>query len=116
MNSDFPLELLDDEAMAACFDQVTAEVIHELFADVERHSELVELLGSSLTQLHVLAALTRELNRRLPEAVAFARAQAFSWDEIGVPLGLTGSTSRRRYHTDTDGRTPGAHPHPTTAT
>jgi hypothetical protein len=113
-----PLELLDHEAIAAIFDAVATDVFHELFCNLDSYNELAEL-GASMTELYLLAALTRNLEHRLPAAVAFARDQAFSWDEIGQPLGITGSTAHRRYRpadpANTTERNVGAHPRPTPA-
>jgi len=54
-------------------------------------------LGDSTVHLHALASLLLQAQRLLPDAVAQARDQELTWDEIGQLLGLTGSTAARRY-------------------
>ena len=47
--------------------------------------------------LHALASLLLQAQQFLPQAVADARDQELSWDEIGQLLGISGSTAARRY-------------------
>ena len=54
-------------------------------------------LGDAAVRLHVLASLAKQAQMMLPEAVAQARDQDLTWDQIGQLLGLTGSAVARRY-------------------
>lgn len=96
MNS-FLIELFDDEAIAEVFDTLVTDVVNDMYGALQQHSDLVDVLGASLTQVHLLAALGRYLEHQLPEAVVFARAQAWTFDEIGVALGVSGASIRHRY-------------------
>ena len=62
-------------------------------------------LGDSGVRLHALASLIAQAQRLLPDAVADARDQELTWDEIGQLLGLTGPTAARRYRQHTATRT-----------
>jgi hypothetical protein len=61
-------------------------------------------LGDTAVRLHALTSPIAQAQRLLPDAVAQARAQEFTWDQIGQLLGLSGSTAARRYrhHTRTE--------------
>ena len=61
-------------------------------------------LGDTGVRLHALASLLAQAQQLLPDAVAQARDQELTWDEIGELLGLTGPTAARRYRANT--RTP----------
>ena len=54
-------------------------------------------LGDSAVHLHALASLIAHAQRLLPDAVAQARDQELTWDQIGQLLGLSGATAARRY-------------------
>jgi len=54
-------------------------------------------LGDSAVRLHALASLLAQGNALLPHAVAQARDQDLTWDQIGQLLGLTGPAAARRY-------------------
>lgn len=54
-------------------------------------------LGDSAVRLHALASLHQQAQALLPEAVAQARDQSLTWDQIGQLLGLTGQAAARRY-------------------
>jgi hypothetical protein len=58
-------------------------------------------LGDSGVRLHALASLLTHAHQLLPEAVAQARDQDLTWDQIGELLGLTGPTAARRHRRDT---------------
>ena len=47
--------------------------------------------------LSCLASLIAEAQGRLPDAVAAARDQDYTWSEIAARLAITASTARRRY-------------------
>ncbi|MDQ2729883.1 MAG: hypothetical protein M3Y91_18970 [Actinomycetota bacterium] len=53
--------------------------------------------GDAATRLHLLASLTAETDRRLPQAVAAARGQGCSWAEIGDLTGVTRASAQQRY-------------------
>jgi len=55
--------------------------------------------------LHALASLLAQAQRLPPDAVAQARDQDLTWDQIGQLLGLSGSTAARRYRHATRART-----------
>jgi hypothetical protein len=54
-------------------------------------------LGDSAVRLHTLANLLAQAQVLLPAAVAQARDQDLTWDQIGELLGITGPTATRRY-------------------
>ena len=54
-------------------------------------------LGDSTVRLHALASLLKQAEELLPAAVAQARDQNLTWDQIGELLGVTGPTATRRY-------------------
>lgn len=47
--------------------------------------------------LSCLASLIAEAQSRLPDVVAAARDQDYTWPEIAARIGATASTARRRY-------------------
>jgi hypothetical protein len=54
-------------------------------------------LGDTAVHLHALASLLTQAQQLLPDAVARARDQDLTWNEIGQLLGLSASTAARRY-------------------
>ena len=58
-------------------------------------------LGDSAVRLHALASLLTQTHALLPEAVAQARDQDLTWDQIGQLLGLTATTAARHYQPTT---------------
>ena len=50
-------------------------------------------------RLHLLASLSAETGRRLPHAVADARAEQCSWAQVGDLLGVTRASAQQRYGT-----------------
>lgn len=62
-------------------------------------------LGDSGIHLHALASLLAQAQRLLPEAVAQARDQGLTWQEIGQLLGVSAATAARRYRGAIDVRT-----------
>jgi len=48
-------------------------------------------------QLHALASLLADIHARLPDVVADARDQDYSWDDIAICLDLSADACRRRY-------------------
>lgn len=63
-------------------------------------------LGDSAVHLHALTSLIAQAQRLLPDAVAHARDQDLTWDQIGQLLGLSGATAAHRYrHHPTRART-----------
>jgi hypothetical protein len=92
-------------------DQMPAPVVDDLSATVlgEAIDALGELrtpywLGDSAVRLHALASLLAQAQGLLPGAVAQARDQFLTWDQIGALLGCTGSTAARRYRPATTAR------------
>lgn len=57
----------------------------------------LDWLGDAAITVHLLASLQRQIQIRLPEAVADARDQDYSWAEIGDLLGLTRAAAWHRY-------------------
>jgi hypothetical protein len=85
-------------------DQMPTPVVDDLSATVlgEAIDTLRELrtpywLGDSAVRLHALASLLKQGQALLPGAVAQARDQGLTWDQIGQLLGLTGPAAARRY-------------------
>lgn len=54
-------------------------------------------VGDAAITVHLLASLQRQGQTRLPDAVADARGQDYSWAEIGDLLGLTRAAAWHRY-------------------
>jgi hypothetical protein len=54
-------------------------------------------LGDSGVHLHALTSLQAHAQPLLPDAVARARDQGLTWQEIGQLLGITAATAARRY-------------------
>ncbi len=54
-------------------------------------------LGDAGATVSVVASLEAEIAFRLPDAVADARDQGYTWDEIAMRLATTASAARRRY-------------------
>jgi len=54
-------------------------------------------LGDAGVELHLLASLLQQAQARLPDAVAQARDQDYSWAEIGDLLGTTRAAAWQRY-------------------
>jgi hypothetical protein len=46
--------------------------------------------------LHVLASLEVDIGARIPDLVAEARDQDYTWDQIAIGLGTSPATARRR--------------------
>jgi hypothetical protein len=54
-------------------------------------------LGDAAAELHVLESLVAEAKARIPDAVADAREQDCTWEDIAVCLGITPPAARRRF-------------------
>ena len=54
-------------------------------------------LGDAGPTVSVLASLAAEVDSRLPEVVAEARDQGYSWDQIASRLAISATCARRRY-------------------
>jgi hypothetical protein len=57
----------------------------------------LDWFGDAAITLHLLASLQRQIQIRLPDAVADARDQDYSWAEIGDLLGLTRAAAWHHY-------------------
>jgi hypothetical protein len=93
-------------------EEIPAPVVDDLSATVlgEAIDTLAALrtpywLGDTAVHLHALASLLVQAQRLIPDAVAQARDQELTWEEIGQLLGLSGSTAARRYRHTTRPRT-----------
>ena len=53
--------------------------------------------GDAAITVHLLASLQLQIQARLPDAVADARDQDYSWAEIGDLLGITRAAAWHRY-------------------
>jgi NAD dependent epimerase/dehydratase family enzyme len=95
-----------EELPAPVADDLSATVLAEAI-DTLAALRTPYWLGDTAVHLHTLASLLTQAQRLLPEAVAQARDQDLTWNEIGQLLGLSGSTTARRYrhatraHTET---------------
>jgi hypothetical protein len=85
-----------DEMPAPVVDDVSATVLDEAI-DTLAGLRTPYWLGDSAVRLHALASLLAQGNALLPHAVAQARDQDLTWDQIGQLLGLTGPAAARRY-------------------
>ena len=54
-------------------------------------------LGDSAVHLHALASLIAQAQAHLPDAVAAAREQDYTWAQIGQLLNVPPGTAARRY-------------------
>jgi len=54
-------------------------------------------LGDATAELHALASLVAQATARIPGAVADARDQDHTWEEIASCLGMSPATARRRF-------------------
>jgi DNA-binding NarL/FixJ family response regulator len=54
-------------------------------------------LADTAVTIHLLASLQQQITKRLPDAVAEALDQGYTWDDIANQLAITPSTARRRY-------------------
>jgi hypothetical protein len=89
-------------------DQMPTPVVDDLSATVldEAIDTLAGLrtpywLGDSAVRLHALASLLAQAHTLLSGAVAQARDQDLTWDQIGELLGVTGPAAARRYRPGT---------------
>ena len=102
--TDIPLRITrPDELPAPRLDHHSATVLEEAVETLAR-LRTPYWLGDTGVRLHALASLLTQAQQLLPDAVAQARDQDLTWDEIGELLGLTGPTAARRYRSNT--RTP----------
>lgn len=85
-----------DELPAPVADQDSASVLAEAI-DALAALRTPYWLGDSGVHLHALASLLLHAQQLLPQAVAEARDQELTWDEIGQLLGLAASTAAHRY-------------------
>jgi hypothetical protein len=85
-----------DQMPAPVVDDVSATVLDEAI-DTLAGLRTPYWLGDSAVRLHALASLLAQGNAMLPHAVAQARDQDLTWDQIGQLLGLTGPAAARRY-------------------
>ena len=53
--------------------------------------------GDAGAVLHALASLAAQINAWMPDAVAGARSQDYSWSEIARFIGVKPATARRRF-------------------
>jgi len=88
------------ELPAPVADELSATVLSEAI-DALAALRTPYWLGDSGVHLHALASLLLQAQQLLPEAVADARDQELSWDEIGQLLGVSASTAARRYRQPT---------------
>ena len=54
-------------------------------------------LGDDAVTLHALASLIRQAQQTLPEVVASARDQDYTWADIAQLLGISQAAAARRY-------------------
>lgn len=57
----------------------------------------LDWLGDAAITVHLFASLQRQIQNWLPDAVADARDQDYSWAEIGDLLGVTRAAAWHRY-------------------
>ncbi len=75
----------------------TASVLEEAVASLGTLRLPTRWLGDAAVELHLLASLIAEAERRLPGVVAGARDQELSWAEIGDLLGTTRAAAWQRF-------------------
>jgi hypothetical protein len=77
-------------------DEATEAILEQAVASLGPLRGL-DWLGDGAITVHLLASLQRQIQDRLPDAVADARDQDYSWAEIGDLLGLTRAAAWHRY-------------------
>jgi hypothetical protein len=75
----------------------TRAVIDEAVASLGRLRMPHGWLGDGGAEVHLLASLIAETERQLPQSVALARDQDYSWAEIGDLLGVTRAAAWQRF-------------------
>lgn len=93
-----------DELPAPRLDDDSATVLDEAIETLAR-LRTPHWLGDTAVHLHALASLITQAQQLLPDAVAHARDQELTWDEIGQLLGVSGPTAARRYRHTTRAHT-----------
>jgi hypothetical protein len=102
---DIPSRIINDTTMAAPdrthhigphVDHDSAAVLDEAL-DALGPLRSLDWLGDTGVTLHLLASLHQQIQTRLPDAVADARDQDYSWAEIGDLLGITRAAAWNRY-------------------
>jgi len=93
---EFTVDNIDPADIAAICDGEFAWLSNEIIGEFDEVG-----YPSELTELQVLASLTRLVQQRMPKAVADARRAWLSWEEIALMVDIPASTLRRRHgHTD----------------
>ena len=82
--------------VAPCTDEFSEAILNEAVTSLGPFRGL-DWLGDAAITVHLLASLQRQIQIRLPDAVADARDQDYSWAEIGDLLGLTRAAAWHRY-------------------
>ena len=95
-----PRLTLPDQMPTPVVDDLSATVLDEAIDTLSR-LRTPYWLGDSAVRLHALASLLAQGHALLPAAVAQARDQDLTWDQIGTLLGLTGPAAARRYRPST---------------
>ena len=85
-----------DELPAPRIDHDSAAVLNEAI-DALAAIRTPYWLGDSGVHLHAMTSLQAHVQQLLPDAVARARDQGLTWQEIGQLLGSTAATAARRY-------------------
>ena len=95
-----------DHYLAPATGEDTERVLEEAIATLATLRNL-PWLGDAGATLHLLTSLIEQAERRLPQAVADARDQDYSWAKIADLLGVTRASAWQHYsrHTN-DHRTP----------
>jgi hypothetical protein len=75
----------------------TADVLDEALASLGTLRIPLGWLGDGGAETQLLASLMKEIELRLPKAVALARDQEYSWAEIGDLLGTTRAAAWQRF-------------------
>jgi len=101
MNTPRPRLTQPEQMPAPVTDELSATILTEAI-DALAMLRTPYWLGDTGVHLHALASLIAQAQRLLPDAVAQARDQELTWDEIGQLLGLSGSTAARRYRSATE--------------
>ena len=100
-----PLRLTQPEELPApVVDDLSATILTEAI-DALAALRTPYWLGDTAVHLHALASLIAQAQRLLPDAIDQARDQELTWDEIGLLLGVSGSTAARRHRHTTRART-----------
>jgi len=88
--------MTDTPAVTPFCDQASQAVVDQAVASLGTVRD-PDWLGDAGVRLHVLASLIAQATALLPDTVAEARDQGYSWAEISDRLGIAATTAERHF-------------------